>query len=139
MGTGPGTFTSDSAIQSNTLLAKKYVHPVVEWRIENFGSITGTLSRPTSSALTLFGEIGIFGVLLYVGLILYITYLNYKNLNLSYIFLTGFVMGLFVLIVGMFMNVWFWGTELFLLILSTKYLSDMIQNSNSKHLSPIPV
>ena len=139
LGTGPGTFTSESAIESNTLLAKKYVHPVIEWRKENFGSKAGTLSRPTSSALTLFGEIGIFGVLLYVGLILYVTYRNYKNLNLSYIFLIGFVMGLYVLIVGMFMNVWFWGTELFLLSLSAKYLSDMALNSNSKLLSPIAV
>jgi len=135
LGTGPGTFTSDSAIESNTLLAKKYVHSVVEWRKENFGSRAGTLSRPTSSALTLFGEIGIFGVLLYTALILNITYLNYKNLNYSYIFLMGFVLGLYVLIVGLFMNVWFWGTELFLLILSTKYLSDMIRKSSSKLLS----
>jgi len=136
LGTGPGTFTSESAIESNTLLAKKYVQPVMEWRIENFGPKGATLARPTSSALTLFGEVGIFGVLLYAGLILYITYRNYKNLNYSYIFLIGFVMGLYVLIVGLFMNVWFWGIELFLLVLSAKYLSDSTQNTNSKPLSP---
>lgn len=124
IGTGPGTFTSPTAIDADSPLAYKYGLFEIKASLEQRPS-PGTLSRLTSSALTLLGDIGVVGVILYILFILLIIYLNYRNIKVSYICFIGFAMGLLSLALGLFLDYWFWGLEIFLATLGVKYAYDL--------------
>ena len=124
VGTGPGTFTSPTAIDADSPLAHKYgLFEIKAW-LEQL-TTTGTLTRLTSSALTLLGDVGVLGAILYILFILLIIYLNYRYIKVSYICFIGFAMGLLSLALGLFLDQWFWGLEIFLAILGVKYAYDL--------------
>ena len=124
VGTGPGTFTSPTAIDADSPLAHKYgLFEIKAWLDQK--PTTGTLSRLTSSTLTLLGDVGVLGLILYILFISIIIYLNYLNIEVSYICFIGFAMGILSLALGLFLDYWFWGLEIFLAILGVKYVYDL--------------
>lgn len=129
IGAGPGAFASPTAFEADSALAHKYgLFEIKRYWEEIYTGPTGTLTRSTSSALTLLSDIGMLGVTLYSFFILFIIKRNYQNMRASYICLAGFAMGMYSLAGGLFLNTWFWGLEIFLVMLSAKYVSDLSNN-----------
>ena len=144
VGAGPGLFTSPLAYETNSPLIYKKLFFVCGygqancrnvsladlkeyWQVKYQGT-PGTFTRETSSALSLFGDVGVLGLIMYVGFILLLTWRNYRKITVSYINLTGFFMGMLSFAVGFFTDNWFWGVEVFIAILAAKYAADL-----SKH------
>jgi hypothetical protein len=119
IGTGPGNFTSPIAFDQRKELTEKYgLLELKRYWDEEYQGPTGTLTRHTSSALTLLGDLGIPAVLLYITFLTWGILRNFRRRNLSYIHILGFTFGAYALGIGMLMDTWFWGLEVFLLILS---------------------
>ena len=100
-GTGPGTFTSKIALDSNSPLTKKYGLQRMKTYWNEYskrGQATGTLTRMHSSVLTLFGETGLLGLLISFSILIKIIILMLRNLVHSPTFLFGYVFGCLSLI-----------------------------------------
>jgi hypothetical protein len=124
VGTGPGTFSSPSAIRSDSYLAHEYgIFDKADY-FRDSGVITGTFTSITSSALTLLGDIGVSGLVIYFLFILSLTYQNFKRISISPVHLIGFIAGVLSLIIGFLLDNWFWGINVFLLVLATKKVAD---------------
>jgi len=129
VGTGPGSFTSPMAFESNSYLAGKYGLLALRnyWR-DVYTGVTGTLSTWTSSALMMFGEIGMVGTLAFVFTLLWLTWQCLQQARYSAACLLGFVMGLYVIPVGVFLDSWSWGYEVTMLMLGVKAAYDIRRN-----------
>ena len=124
-GTGPGTFTSPIAFETNSKITFQYGLTEMARYWSSYGGPTGLLTRSTSSFLTLLGDVGYVVLFLYFIFILRLLIYNYRYVQKSHIAMIGFSMGLYAMVVGLFMDTWFWGIELFILMLATKYISDV--------------
>lgn len=125
VGTGPGSFTSPMAFSNARYLTEKYglLAKYLYWTGDH-QRITGTLTRWTSSALALLGEIGFVGALAYVLVLLTLTWQCLQNVRNSPASLLGFAAGLYVVPVGIFLDSWTWGYEVLLLMLGAKAAAD---------------
>lgn len=125
LGTGPGTFTSPMAFANEQPLTEKYgLMALRRYWTEVYTGPTGTLTTSTSSALLLLGETGIPVTLIVTFLLGWLTWRCYRYLAYSPACLTGFVLGIYILPVGIFLDSWTWGYEVMLLMLGAKAASD---------------
>jgi len=116
LGSGPGSFTSPIALRSNSNLSLKYIKPYYLY-FSNV-AITGTFTRVTSSFSTLLGETGILGLFVYIIFIILMLKNVYSKMHSSLICLAGFFAGINCLVLGIIFDFWFWGIDIFLLILA---------------------
>ena len=122
-GTGPGTFTSNIGLKDGSVLSEKY--GLLELREyfadrSKMGYISGTLTRMTSSALTLLGDIGLIALIIHLILLLLMTHRCWK-LSESREFFLAYVFGFLAIGLGVFLETWYWGIELYFLILAYGY------------------
>ena len=125
LGTGPGTFTSPMAYENSRYLTEKYgLLDLKFYWSEVFKGPTGTLSTWTSSALTLLGETGVLNTLIIVFLLSWLTWQCYIGLKYSPACLIGFILGLYIIPLGAFLDSWSWGYEAMMLMLGVKAYVD---------------
>ena len=125
LGTGPGTFTSPMAYENSRYLTEKYgLLDLKFYWSEVFKGPTGTLSTWTSSALTLLGETGVLNTLIIVFLLSLLTWQCYIGLKYSSACLIGFILGLYIIPLGAFLDSWSWGYEAMMLMLGVKAYVD---------------
>ena len=122
-GTGPGTFTSPIAIDAGSTLSQKYGIQFLQKYFKGFkksNKPTGTFTRLTSSFLTLLGDSGILSVLLYLIFLIILITAHINLISASLASFMGFVFGSLCFTLGFFMDYWFWGADIFILMLACK-------------------
>jgi hypothetical protein len=125
LGTGPGTFTSPMAYENSQYLTGKYGLLALKYYwSEVYKGPTGTLTTWTSSALILLGETGVLTTVIVVFLLFWLVWQCYIGLEYSPACLMGFILGLYILPIGVFLDSWSWGYEVMMLMLGVKAAAD---------------
>ena len=140
LGTGPGSFTSPMAFENNRYLTGKYGLLALRdyWR-DVYKGPTGTLSTWSSSAITLFGEVGVFATFGFVFILLWLTWRCFLQVPHSGICLLGFIMGIYVIPGGIFLDSWSWGYEGIVLMLGAKAAADLrVAERNQVAMDTLP-
>ncbi len=112
VGAGPGMFTSSIAIKAGTPMAVKHILPFKDF-YETIWHTTGTFTRSESALSSLLGDVGLIGVILYLSFLIWLTITNYKNRSKHPLFMLGFACGINALVLGIFIDSWFWGLDIY--------------------------
>ena len=126
LGTGPGTFTSPMAFANQQPLTAKYgLLARQHYWTEVYTGPTGTLTTSTSSALLLLGEAGVLATLGVLAMLGWMTWCCFRYSKDSPACMAGFVLGIYIITIGFFLDSWTWGYEVLLLMLGMKAATDL--------------
>jgi hypothetical protein len=132
VGTGPGNYASRLALDSQAPLAAKYGLLELRNYWENvYQGPTGTMTNFGSSALALVGDVGLLAAIVYVGFLLHLLWQNFRWAPRSTLCLVAFVMGLYAIALGIFLDTWFWGLEIYMFMLGAKQVWDFKRRRRS--------
>ncbi len=126
LGTGPGNYASPIAYERRAPLTAQYGLLEVQNYWQNiYQGPTGTLTSFNSSLVTLFGDIGLIAGLSFMVLLAWGLWQCFSHSTKAPICLLAFVMGTNAVVIGAFLNTWFWGLEILVFFLGVKHCWDI--------------
>jgi hypothetical protein len=126
LGTGPGNYASPIAYERRAPLTARYgLLEVYNYWQNVYQGPTGTFTGFSSSLVTLFGDTGLIAGLSFMALLALGLWQCFSYSTKAPVCLLAFVMGTIAVVIGMFLNTWFWGLEILLFFMGIKHCWDI--------------